>query len=102
MGIFISINLFAGENLQIMRCIHTIDGVSYDEGGVSGPPLVAKSKCEARIDGVHASNPRNFSAPTSNSTYSFPHIPIGAPVANSNAIHCDVGVSGSIGNGPYN
>ncbi len=98
----LSSGAFAGENLQLMRCTHTVDGVTYDEGGISGNPQTVLSKCIARIDAVHASNPRDTSSPLpSNSILEYPHVPVGSP-NKSASIHCDVGVSGSIGNGPYN
>ena len=98
----LSSGTFAGENLQMMRCLHIIDGVPYDAGAVTGTsPQAVKSKCEIRVGANHASNPRDTSSPLpSNSILEFPHVPVGE--ANSNIVHCDGGVSGSIGNGPYN
>ena len=101
-GSMLSSGSFAGENLQILRCKHTVDGITYDEGGVSGNPQTALSQCIVRIDTIHASNPRDTSSPLlSNSILQYPHVRVGSP-NKSASIHCDVGLSASIGNGPYN
>jgi regulatory protein YycH of two-component signal transduction system YycFG len=89
-GTIVSFNVFSSENLDLMRCMHTVDGVTIDEGAITlengDTAGTALEKCTTRVDQKHVKNLSEIYRVHSTSL----------------SVHCEVAVNGGIGSGPFN